>query len=438
MGKVTFACACAQSHLEASLSRTTDASPAADLLFEESGKTSIELPRGVYDLAYRAQGTPGTPFSLTVTGDATMTPVDRALPADGLAAGIRTLVVRALLVPVALGAFHAGAASAQDIGNAVNGGDGGRSSNARVQAEQALATVPNVSDVLRAGYYLSLQAASNSATGTATVAIENAAGSFSASFSLEAPLNETSGEARPVTLRGLANTGVASVGLHWFRWPRSPDVAAMRRLCEQALHKEDCDDDEFTSEKDRRAFVRLARSGGAPVVVNLHASAGPTPFTYVDRATLASASETKTEWSVGAGIGRYAPRMGYIAAEYEHQQQFDKGDSAQLCTLTGGASATSIFDCRNVVVGGPSSLAREVGALEWRWFLPGGRLAVNPSVARDFRGRVFSVDAPFYFLASSSAALAGGARATWRSDRPGVAIAIFVGAALHPTSDSRP
>jgi hypothetical protein len=36
----------------------------------------------------------------------------------------------------------------------------------------------------------------------------------------------------------------------------------MRRLCEQALHKEDCDDDEFTSEKDRRAFVRLAHSGG--------------------------------------------------------------------------------------------------------------------------------------------------------------------------------
>jgi len=68
----------------------------------------------------------------------------------------------------------------------------------------------------------------------------------------------------------------------------------------------------------------------------------------------------------------------------------------------------------------------------------GGKLAGNPSVARDFRDRVFSVDAPFYFLASSSAALAGGACATWRSDRPGGAIAIFVGAARHPTSDARP
>jgi hypothetical protein len=430
MGKVTFACACAQSHVEASLTRTIDASPVADLLFEQSGKTSLDLPRGVYDFAYRAQGTPGTPFSLAVTGEATMTPIDRGLPPDGLAAGIRTLVVRALLFPAALGAFHAGAASAQDVSTA---GDAGGSANARTQAEQSLATVPNVSDVLRAGYYLALEAASNSATGTATVAIENAAGSFSASFSLEGPLNETNGEARPVTLRGLANTGTASVGLHWFRWPRHPDVAAMRRLCEQALHKEDCDDDEFTSARDRRAFLRLARSGGEPVVVNLRARVGPTPFTYVDRITLTRESETKTEWSAGAGIGRYAPRVGYIAVEYEHQQQFDQGDSAQLCTLAGGASATSIFDCRDVVVGEPSSRTREVGAIEWRGFLPGGKLAVNPSVARDFRGGIFSVDAPIYFLASPSAGLAGGARATWRSDRPGVAIAIFVGAALHVT-----
>jgi hypothetical protein len=66
----------------------------------------------------------------------------------------------------------------------------------RIQAEQALVTVPNVSDVRRAGYYLALQAASNSSTRTATMAVENAAGSFSASFSLEAPLSETSGEGR--------------------------------------------------------------------------------------------------------------------------------------------------------------------------------------------------------------------------------------------------
>ena len=102
MGKVTFACECAQSHVEASLTTTADVSPAGDLLFEQSGKTTLELPRGVYNLAYRAQGTPDTPFSLKVSGEATMTPVDRVLAPDGLAAGVRTVVVRALLLPIAL------------------------------------------------------------------------------------------------------------------------------------------------------------------------------------------------------------------------------------------------------------------------------------------------------------------------------------------------
>ena len=436
MGKVTFACECAQSSIEAALTTTPDSSPVTDLLFERSGHTSVELPRGVYGVAYRAQGTPDTSFSLNVTAGGTMTPVDRTLPADGLAAGIRTLVVRAVIVPLALGLIHATAVRAQDV-SAASG-----STQSRVQAEQSLATVPNVSDVLRAGYYLTLQAASGSTTGTATVAIQNAAGSFSASLSLEGPLNESTGDARPLTLRGLTDTGTASVGLHWFRWPRHPNVAAMRRLCQEALHKDDCDDDEFTSARDRRAFLRLAHSGDALVVLNVRGSVGPTAFTYVDRATLARASESRTEWSAAAGIGRYAPGLGYVAAEYEHQQQFEKGDAAQLCTLTsgtsgtgaaGGAGQTDVFDCRDVVIGAPSGRSREVGAIEWRWFLPGGKLAANPSLARDFRGGVFSADVPFYFLASSSAGLAGGARATWRSDRPGVAIAIFVGAALHVT-----
>ena len=419
MGKVIFACACPQSHVGASLSTAVDSLPVTDLLFEQSGKTSADLPRGVYNLAYRAQGTPGTPFSLTAAGDATMTPVDRTVPPDGVAAGVRTLIVRAVIVPLAVALIHTTVVRAQG--------------ESRLQAEQSLATVPNVSDVLRAGYYLTLQAASTSRTGTATMAIENAAGSFTASFSLEGPLNESTGDAQPLTLRGLAGTGTASVGLHWFRWPRQPDVAAMRRLCQQALHKDDCDDDEFTNAKDRRAFLRLARSGGAPAVLNLRGSVGSTAFTYVDRSTLASASESRMEWSAAAGIGRYTPRLGYVAVEYEHQQRFDRGDAAQLCHLTTGAGQTDILDCRDVVVGGPTGRSREVGAIEWRWFLPGGKLAVNPSVARDFRGRAVSVDVPVYFLASPSAGLAGGARATWRSDHPGVAMAIFVGAALHVT-----
>jgi hypothetical protein len=303
------------------------------------------------------------------------------------------------------------------------------SSDDRRQAEQSLTTLPNVSDVLRSGYYLFLEASSAARTGTATMAIENGPGSLGASLSLTGPLDHATKEALPFTLRGIPNAGTASVGIHWFHWPRRPDVFAMRQLCQRVLHKNECDDNEVTDPASRAAFIRLAHSGDAPLIANVRGSAGREAFTFADRTTLAERSEAHTDWSLALGLGRYAPGTGYVAVEYEHQQRFAGGASTALCNVR----STSVFQCQDTVLDPPTRTTLDVGTIEWRLFFPGGRLAVNPILAHDFTGDVSSVNVPLYFLISSTGSLAGGARVGWRSDTGELGVAVFVGTALRLT-----
>ncbi len=388
---VTFVCECPQSHVEAVVQEPAGRSEVGRLLFEQSGRRRLRLAAGVYDIAYRAQGTAETPFLLKVVGGGSMRPVDRRLPPDGQAAGARLLfvVARSLLMLLAVHLLYPARAAAQAP-------DG--SSDKRRQAERSLTTLPNVSDVLQSGYYMTLQAASDSRTGTATVAIENAVGSLTTSLSLTAPLDKSTKEARPLTIDGLPNDGTATIGLHWFRWPNHPDAAAMRQLCRQALHRDECDDNELTDPKDRRAFTRLAHSGDAPIIINIRGSAGRDGFKFVDRETLENESQTRTSWSLALGIGRYAPGIGYVAVELGRQRQFLAEPAAELCRTT----PTGALICRSAVVGPPVARTLDVGRLEWRLFFAGGRVATNPSVSHDFRSGVSSIDLPLYCLALPS------------------------------------
>jgi hypothetical protein len=419
--RVSFACDCPHSHVEAAIARAASPRATTEILFERSGKRILSLEGGTYRIAYRAQGTPATPFSLKATGGA-MRAVERVLPSDGRAAGVRTLVVVARLVfaPIAASLLCPAGVVAQDAG----------SSERRIQTERSLATLPNVSDVLRSGYYLTLEADSDSRTGTATVAVENGAGSFSAALTFSAPLDRTEQEALPLTRSGMAAGGSGRLALHWFHWPNRPDVSAMQRLCQKILQKDDCDDEEIVDPADRRAFIRLAHSGDAPTILNVRAEAGRETFRFVHRADLTNDAETHTSWSLAAGLGRYSPRLGYLAVEYQRQRRFRAGQSSELCE---SATTTALLRCRTVVLGGPSGQTLDIGSVEWRHFFPGGRFAINPSASRDIRGGVSWIDLPFYFLTLSSGSLAGGATARWRSDTNDIAVALFVGAALSPT-----
>lgn len=423
---VTFTCECPQGHVEAVIQDPSGRSDAGRLLFERSGRKRLALAAGAYGVAYRAQGTARTPFSLRVASGGSMKPVDRIMPRNGQAAGARTLRVgaRALLIPLAACVLHSATASGQPVSG---------SSGDRRQAEQSLATVPNVSDVLGPGYYLTLQAASDARTGTATVAVENAAGSLTTSLSLTGPLDRSTKEARPLTVGGLPNGGTATLALHWFHWANRPDLAAMRQLCQRALQRDECDDDELSDPGDRRAFIRLAHSGDAPAILSIRGSAGRDEFKYVDRDSLESGSRTATSWAVALGAGRYRPGIGYVAVEFGRQRQFRTEPPAELCHTAASTTASGTLVCRTAVIGPPAGRTLDIGRVEWRHFFAGGGVAVNPSLSHDFREGASSIDLPFYCLTLSSGALSGGARASWRSDTQQVTVAIFVGTALRLT-----
>jgi hypothetical protein len=427
MAAVTFTCVCPDCHVSARIESDTGVN-AAELLFEDSGKKTVELASGLYSLAYRAQGIRGTPFVLKAGSGAVMPAIDRTMPADGFAAGVRTLVVKSLALTLAL-AWPAAARAQQDaVSHPANDA---MSISPRAAAERALTTLPNISDVLTPGYYLSFEASTASKTATATIAVDDAAGAFSASLSLEAPLSESPRESRPLTLDGLANSAAATGAVHWFFWPGGPDTAGMQRLCERATGRTACDDSDLTRAADRHEFLRLAHAGNTPTTINARATIGRRAFRFVDEDTLASEETARTSVALAAGLGHYAPRTGYIAAQFQFVRDYDAGDTEQLCALGPGGG---LLACRSAVVGGPVRRTREGGSVEWRLFLPGGRVAVNPSFARDVRGRTSAVSVPIYFLSLAAGGLAGGARASWRSDEPGVTVAVFVGAALHLTN----
>jgi hypothetical protein len=90
MTSVTFACDCPLAHVEVVIERAEQ--HVAKLVFEQSGKQSVLLRAGTYDLGYLAQGTPQTPFSLKAAGGK-MSSVDRTLPDDGTSSGLLTLEV---------------------------------------------------------------------------------------------------------------------------------------------------------------------------------------------------------------------------------------------------------------------------------------------------------------------------------------------------------
>jgi hypothetical protein len=203
----------------------------------------------------------------------------------------------------------------------------------------------------------------------------------------------------------------------------------MKRLCQEQLQRDTCDDDELGDPKARDTLVRLAHSGSAPVIVSLHGSIAEERFSYRDRIGLASESQSHTSWAAGFGAGRFLPGFGYLALEYEHHRRFHAGETANLCETV----APALMTCRSVVLGGPTGQGLDIAALEWRFFFRGGRVAMNPSTTHDFRNAASAVDIPVYFLALSSGGLAGGARASWRSDTHDVAVGFFVGTALRPT-----
>jgi hypothetical protein len=93
MADVTFKWDCPQSLMTVTIQSRETPGNIAGLNCQGSGTKKLDLSEDIYDVGYRAVGTPNTNFALEVTKGGTMNPIDRPLADDGKAAGVRKLTV---------------------------------------------------------------------------------------------------------------------------------------------------------------------------------------------------------------------------------------------------------------------------------------------------------------------------------------------------------
>lgn len=93
MPDVTFKWDCPRSVMAVTIQSRTTPGNVAGLHGQGSGTKKLDLPNDTYDVGYRIVGTPKTKFKLEVTTGGAMNPIDRTLPGDGKAAGVRKLTV---------------------------------------------------------------------------------------------------------------------------------------------------------------------------------------------------------------------------------------------------------------------------------------------------------------------------------------------------------
>jgi hypothetical protein len=297
----------------------------------------------------------------------------------------------------------------------------------RRDARSNLTVLPTLATPTSAGYSVSLDATTTDKKGTVSFVLGNAADTKTFTISAFGPIDADAGEAVPLSLDGLGQSAGAEFALNVFHWSGTPDAAGLRRFCQAKLKKDECDDDEFSG-ADRAAFLDLANADETPWLITVKGAVGRTKFTYSPtRTPFAPQSDYQNDWSLGASVGRYEPTMGYVAARYSFQRTWTPAGAArQFCSPIEAGSA----ECRSYIVGPPAVNEQQIVDLQWRKFLPGGRVALNPIVGRDFDAEITFVRVPVYFFTDANGGLAGGARFEWRSDTREPSFVVFVGAVL--------
>lgn len=297
----------------------------------------------------------------------------------------------------------------------------------RLEARANLMVLPTVATPSSPGYSVSLDATTKDKKGTVSVVLGSAADTKTFTISAFGPVDKDSGEATPLSLDGLAASAGAEFALNIFHWSGTPDAAGLRAFCQNELGKDECDDDAFTGAKHAR-FLDLANANENPWLITVKGAVGRTKFSFSPtRTPYAPQAEYQNDWSFGASVGRYEPVMGYIAASYTFQRAWTPAGAArQICAPIEAGN----LECRNFIVGSPAKTEQQIVNVQWRKFLPGGKVAVNPFIGRDFDTKITFVRVPVYFFSDENNGLAGGARFEWRSDTREPSFVVFVGAAL--------
>ena len=338
---------------------------------------------------------------------------------------------------------------------------------ARVPANAGNTTLPSYEVVFEG------TAEEKTATAAATWRSEDATETYQ--LKLTGPLDEGTKEATPLTLDGLQGEASAEFTFQHILLHNGRDAEAQELLCRLAgADIETCGDHRFRAAdgkaiiRDLRSDFRLAgasdkealcrivgkkRCGESDLLAvnmleayyaaihglrrfnlwGITAGASRASFEYLTPEDLEDAEEHHNNWKIGAHVGHYRPKLGYLRLGVAYKSAYGPGEASasEICQPIEDADAQR---CREIVVGAPSNRESTIATLEWRYFLPGGKLAISPSLSRDFKNEVTSYVLPIYFLGAKGG-LTGGARIGYETENEKVTFAIFVGAALKVVGD---
>jgi hypothetical protein len=85
--RVTFECTCPQSVGDADIEREPSGKVVKTITCQKSGEKTVLLDEASYIVRIRAQGTPGTEFTLKVTKGGKMKPFEGTIRSSGATAG---------------------------------------------------------------------------------------------------------------------------------------------------------------------------------------------------------------------------------------------------------------------------------------------------------------------------------------------------------------
>jgi hypothetical protein len=270
-----------------------------------------------------------------------------------------------------------------------------------------------------------IEGSTDKKSGTASITRDTGSSQFR--LTLTAPLDESTGEAVPLTLDGAGTGTTAELSysrLSWGTGPTQEEQDAYVALCQRVLGRETCKSSELTG-ADQELAEDLLHLRDAVWFWALRGSFGRNRFRYLDD-TLAAHSVFRNDWAAKGYVGRYLD-IGFLVASYSYGRGFSPGAPVrEICVPFGDRGA---LRCQDSVLGAPVKDSHSVASLELRRFL-GRSLGLAPLVQRDFTNDVTALLLPVYFLKNADGALMGGARAGWRSDDKAFTLAVFIGSAM--------
>lgn len=151
---------------------------------------------------------------------------------------------------------------------------------------------------------------------------------------------------------------------------------------------------------------------------------GSERFKYIQTDLSTEKDETETEWSVNLGIrwvnfvNRYS-----VGVDYRYEKVYDDSPMQNVCTST---DVDNVQLCKNISVGGPKQLDRELGVLNLD--LIRSKWALSSILSYEFETDEYGLEIPIYFTRHKNQLLNGGVSFGWTSMEKELSAQIFIGA----------